>query len=333
MPQQSYAYAVARIRALENSLIVSEKVDRMVDAYSASDALKVLSDTVYGSQLSVLESDQDYEKVLTEDLKRTSYLIREISPNSEITDLFLIKHDFHNLKVLFKSKVLETDASYLLVEGGTVPLETLKSSVSSGSYISLPGFLKSAAEETESIISVKPDPQKIDLGLDKAMFAHITAECTKLKNEFVCGYFARLIDLTNIKSLVRIKKMGESIELLKDVIYPGGRYALSFFVKALDEPYERLIETFAYSAFGNCIEAGINEFLKNGSLSVYERCMDDHLNAYIKANKRNPFGIEPIVGFLNAKENEARLIRTIMVGKINNIPNSVIRERLRELYV
>jgi len=333
MPQPSYAYAVARIRALENSLIIAEKVERMVEAQTATDALKVLADTVYGAHLSAMDSEQEYETVLKEDLKRTAVLIRDISPNNGITDLFLLKYDFHNLKVLFKAKILGSDAGDLLTEGGTIPVETLKSCVTNGNYISLPAFLKSAAEEVESLISVKPDPQKINLKLDKAMYAHIFSECDRLGNGFVKGYFIRLIDLTNIKSLVRVKKMGESMDLLKEVSIPGGTYAFSFYAKALDDPYERIIETLAYSRYGDCIDAGINEFLKTGSLALFEKLADDHLNDYIKANKRNPFGIEPIVGYLSAKENEARLIRTIMVGKTNNIPNSVIRERLRDLYV
>ncbi|MDK2799758.1 MAG: V/A-type H+/Na+-transporting ATPase subunit [Clostridiales bacterium] len=45
------------------------------------------------------------------------------------------------------------------------------------------------------------------------------------------------------------------------------------------------------------------------------------------------FGIEPLVAYLMAKENEIKIVRIIMVGKINNISNEIIRERLREAYV
>ena len=52
MPQPSYAYAVARIRALENSLLNLEKTERMVESESVADALKVLADTGLGSVMS-----------------------------------------------------------------------------------------------------------------------------------------------------------------------------------------------------------------------------------------------------------------------------------------
>ena len=34
-----------------------------------------------------------------------------------------------------------------------------------------------------------------------------------------------------------------------------------------------------------------------------------------------------------AKETEIKIIRIIMVGKLNNIPAEVVRERLRDIYV
>ena len=61
--------------------------------------------------------------------------------------------------------------------------------------------------------------------------------------------------------------------------------------------------------------------------------MDDFLLSFVKASRWNPLGIEPIIGYLLAKENEIRLIRIIMVGKINNLPAETIRERLRDVYV
>jgi V/A-type H+-transporting ATPase subunit C len=333
MPQPSYAYAVARIRALENLLVDTEKAERIIASASVTDAIKVLSDTGFGVAVSSNDSVLGYEAFLKAETKSTAAFIKDISPSPELTNLFLLKNDFHNLKVLFKTRILNIDGDYLLVDAGVVPIETLKSAVVSNNYISLPPFMKAASEEIEAMISVKADPQKIDLKLDRAMFAHIASECKRLNNAFVSGYFERLIDLTNIRTLVRVKKMGESIELLKEALIPYGSYPFSFYAKALDEPYERLLESLSYSRYDDVINAGIQEFLKSSSLALFEKLADDHLLRYIKSNKHNPFGIEPIVGYLAAKEGEIRLVRTVMVALANNVSHDRIRERLRELYV
>jgi V/A-type H+-transporting ATPase subunit C len=44
------------------------------------------------------------------------------------------------------------------------------------------------------------------------------------------------------------------------------------------------------------------------------------------------FGPEPILAYLLAKELEGRLVRLIMVGKINNLPKETIKERLCDVY-
>ena len=43
--------------------------------------------------------------------------------------------------------------------------------------------------------------------------------------------------------------------------------------------------------------------------------MDDFLLSFVKGLKVEPHGIEPVIGYLLAKENEIRIIRIIMVGK------------------
>jgi V/A-type H+-transporting ATPase subunit C len=53
----------------------------------------------------------------------------------------------------------------------------------------------------------------------------------------------------------------------------------------------------------------------------------------IRDAKYVTFGPEPILAYIYAKESEIKNLRIIMVGKINNIPSEVIRERLREVYV
>lgn len=68
------------------------------------------------------------------------------------------------------------------------------------------------------------------------------------------------------------------------------------------------------------------------NLDVSEKKLDDYLMDKIKLFKINPFGMESILGFLYAKETEIKNIRIILAGKINNIENNMILERLREGY-
>ena len=44
-------------------------------------------------------------------------------------------------------------------------------------------------------------------------------------------------------------------------------------------------------------------------------------------------GIEPVVGYLQAKETEVMNLRMILTGKISGMDDALIKERLRDTYV
>ena len=61
--------------------------------------------------------------------------------------------------------------------------------------------------------------------------------------------------------------------------------------------------------------------------------VDNYIMDLMKSAKMIPFGGEPLLAYIYAKETEIKVIRIIMVGKLNNIAGEVIRERLRDIYV
>ena len=97
MPQPSYAYACARISALEKSLFGRDAIRRMAEG-SLDDALRQLADAKYGNLPDA--TGEDTERMIESVRKQTADTIRELSPDNELTDLFLLQTDAQNLKVL-----------------------------------------------------------------------------------------------------------------------------------------------------------------------------------------------------------------------------------------
>ena len=54
---------------------------------------------------------------------------------------------------------------------------------------------------------------------------------------------------------------------------------------------------------------------------------------FTKVGKLITFGIEPLVGFMVAKENDIKNIRIILSGKLNKLLPSTIKESVRDTYV
>lgn len=74
-----YAYAVGRIRAIEQRMLSRAALERMIEADSAEDAFRILREANYG--FSAGESTAlSYEQVLNEELVKVYNLLMEIAP-------------------------------------------------------------------------------------------------------------------------------------------------------------------------------------------------------------------------------------------------------------
>jgi V/A-type H+-transporting ATPase subunit C len=53
----------------------------------------------------------------------------------------------------------------------------------------------------------------------------------------------------------------------------------------------------------------------------------------MKPQKTNPFTIGPLAAYILARQNEIKCVRMVLSAKLNGLPDDMIRERLREMYV
>jgi V/A-type H+-transporting ATPase subunit C len=325
-----YAYAVGRIRALETRLLDKSKLERMIDAPSAEEALKVLAETEYAGAVAELADVHDFEIILRDEISRCFALLLKMSPRPELIGMMALRYDIHNLKVLFKAKYLGVTAD-LLMPAGTVAGEKLKTMVEEEDFRDLPGAVRAAAERVVEEFAVNRDPQAIDLNLDRVLFARLLESARAARSAFLEGLFLRQIDLANIKTFVRVKRMGQDREFLKKALLPSGLIPAGRLASLLDEPLESLIAQTAMSEYAAVIGEGVRDWLEKGTAAHLEKLADDYITAYLQWGRRSPFGFEPLIAYLWAKEIEIKNIRLIMVGKINKLPVEAIRERLRHV--
>lgn len=328
-----YAYSVSRIRAIERKLLDKGKLDRMVEAKSPEEALKVLQEADYGKRDSDSINIYDYENMLRDENKKVYSLLKEIAPEPDVFDLFLISNDYHNIKVILKSELSGQDYDSLLVESGSIPADKIKTMIRDRSMAEMPAIMKNAVEECIQTYNKTLDPQVIDIILDKASFKQMKDTSIKSGSTFIKNLVTLFIDLANIKVFLRVKALNKTWDFLQKVLIPEGSINISIYVQNLDNPLDSFIDALKFTSLGEFLEEGIESFKATGSLTKFEKLCDNLILNYVKKSKFISLGIEPLVGFLMAKEMEIKNARIIMVGKINNISNEVIRERLREAYV
>ena len=141
MNNMVFTSVIPRLRVLETRLLDKAKLDRMIDSNSPWEAVKVLQESEYAAHMSQVKRAEDYEEMLSAELKRVYKLFYEISPEKSVVDVMSVRYDYHNIKVLLKAKTLKEDFSQLLLPIGMVELDKLKAAVLNETYSDLPKIM------------------------------------------------------------------------------------------------------------------------------------------------------------------------------------------------
>lgn len=327
-----YLFSSARVRSVEKNMLCKDRAEKMIDAKSIEDALRILYDCEYGNEKEQVAA-KDFEKLLADEHKKTYNFVMSIVPELNNFKIFLYTYDYHNLKVIMKSEFLGTDANELLVDIGTIDIKMLKFAVKERDFTALTENMKNALNEVINDFPKNKDPQVIDIVFDKYCYDEMLKSAEEVKCEFIIDYVRLLIDTINLKTFVRLRRMNKSWDFLSKVFIDGGKMPQKLFVTSYDESFEKFADKLVPYGFKDVFFEGTSVLNETGMFTTLEKLIDNNIIEYVKTAKYISFGIEPIVGYLIAKENEIKTARIIMAGKLAGISSELIRERLRETYV
>ncbi|MCL2166068.1 MAG: V-type ATPase subunit [Clostridiales bacterium] len=324
-----YLYASARIKSIEKNLLSRERLERMIDARSLEDALKLLSESGW-------PEITDYtmpavESVLSDRRSEAFALIRSLAPDGKLADIFLIKYDYHNLKTLLKSELTGENPDDLVIDNGIFPCRQLKVMLQENHFAAMGERMAESVAEARDVLARTQDPQLLDLILDKAMYADMLDLATAFGSAFLENYIILSIDSANLRTVVRLQRMGKGSEILRHALIPGGSVSVS---RLLGDITADVIEgAFGASSLAAAAAAGAGALRGENSLASLDLACDNTLLKYLKAAKYVAFGAEPLIGYILAIEAELISVRTVISGRLAGLAADMISERLRETYV
>ena len=325
--REAYLCLSAMLRARESKMLNAERAERMLEAATFEEAAKLLTDCGY-EDMSQMNAGE-IEVALTARKAEIMEELDRLAPDSVIADLFRMKYDYHNAKVLLKSEAMGQSPDSLLSDAGRIPAAQLKEYYYEEKYSSMPGNLQKAMPEAKELLAKTANPQQMDFLLDNAYFAEMTTLAEESGNDFLKGYVRLLIDCANLKGTVRTLRMGKSRDFLQEVLFRGGNVSTDRLLVSTDK--ESLSGLFAHSGLEKAAALGA-EATEGGTLTAFERACDNAVNAYLGKAKLVSFGSEPLTAYLAALENEMTAARMILTGRLAGIRPDALRERLRDLY-
>lgn len=324
---RDYLFLSAMVKARESKMLTDELRERMLAARSYEDAAKVLVDCGYDdmSHMSSAEVDEALSA-------RRGAIFREIasfSPEKGTAEAFELKYDYHNAKVIIKSRGTGIDAGRLLSGAGRVSAQTLAEAYDNDDYRAVPNILAHAMSDARGILARTNNPQLADFCLDRAYFAELNAIAGGMNGSFMKSYAASLIDGANLRAAVRTVRMGRDLEFMKTALVPGGTASEEQVAAAAVN--ENLAELFSGTVYAEAARLG-DEAAKGGPLTKFEMACDNAAVEFIKNAKLTSFGDAPVIAYLAAVENELTAVRMILTGFLAGLAPETIRERLRESY-
>lgn len=318
-----------RVRAMENRLLTRERMERMIEARTSEEAAKVLTECGYGELSNVTASGLD--EVLAQARDAVYKDMRSSVPDHNLIDVFQMKYDYHNAKVLLKAEAMGLEESRLLSSGGRYPAAKLAEDMHRGDLRDCSDTFRAAVTQAKETLSATGDPQLADFQLDRAYFREMAQAAAGSGSEFLQGYVKLLADAANLRSSVRAHRMGKGGDFLALALVPGGNVDERSILSAKGGDLTGLFRggrLAAAAELGAALLSG-----GGGSFTAFERACDNAVTDYLSQARRIAFGEHPVIGYLYAREAEVTAIRTILSGRMAGLSAETIRERLRESYV
>ena len=320
---EQYTYAVARIRALEVSLFSNATIDQLMACQTYEQCLKFLAERGWGDG----ETNPEAEAMLAREEEKIWEIVEELSIDMEKFDVLSYPKLFHNLKAAIKEVCTEETTPHIFYEDVSIPGKEMLEIVREKDFGRLPPNMREAAGEAYDTLLHTRDGQLCDVIIDKAVLTVIHQAGEEAKDAIIRDYAESTVAVADIKIAVRSQKTAKSLEFMKRAMAECGSINVDRLAKAALGGMDTIREYLSETVYAEGADALAE------SPSAFERWCDNRIIQTISPQKYEAFTIGPVVAYVLARQNEIKTVRIILSGKLNNLPDDSIRERVREMYV
>lgn len=342
LQETEYAYAAARVRALEGRLVGRERLNELIEAKTTADVLAKLiefgvlppEETSSGAEETAAPAaDDPMEAALLSVLREAYRDVEAAVPDAAVFRWFRYPYDCNNVKVAMKCRIREIRPDGMLFDFGTVPAEDVPDAVIASDYAAFPPAMAAAAPRAWAAYAKTADPCKIDAILDRACYEDMLANAGESRDPTLIGWLRAKIDLVNIMICVRIIRMKRGdvgLDFMKETLLLGGTLDANFFETAYAGGENELWRALRHTDY-TAVAAAVGH--TDGSLARIEACLDDHAMQLAREGSRTAFGAAVPAGYLLECETSVKNLRILWAGKNAALPAESIRERMRMSYV
>jgi len=319
-----YTYQTAVVRTLEMQMLTRAALLDLANAADFNQAVEMLAPTEYalGSGSRNLAA---VEKMLTEKRGQLREFFDELMLDKAVVELFKTRDDFANLRLAVRRVVTDKPVGTDYSGEGNVGAELFEPVFAEEAYELFPDYMQQAAEQAILAYYQKKEIPRIDYAIDAFQAEYNLQQGRKLKSIFLTNLFRIQIDLTNIRTMFRLKFTASE---LRNVFLEGGFIQFERLFSSLESDYEAMAQPFFILPHHRIIETGASYLSSNKSFLVLEQQCEQYLAGYLHEAIVISAGPQPVVAYLLNKEDEIRKLRLILTAKRNMLDTKLIVDRV-----
>ncbi len=319
-----YVFQSAQVRVLELQMLTRAAFLDMANAENFQAAVDLLSSTEYALPRSEKSSLEMENNLL---LRRSAVreLFADLILDKPIVKLFKTRDDFANLRLAVRRTLTDKPIGTDYSPDGNFPPEHFEQVFTEENYTEFPDYMAEAADRAVLDYYRNKDVRQIDNAIDCAQAEYNLKQAHLLNSIFLLGLFRIQIDLTNIRTMLRLK-FTESEQ--RNVFLKGGFIELERLERSAEPGYEAPASLFFVTPYYHLVEAGAAYLNSEKSFLRIEQQCEEHLTGFLKSTVQITSGPQPIIAYLLMKENEIRTVRLILTAKKNNLDTKLILDRI-----
>lgn len=236
-------------------------------------------------------------------------------------------------RAVFSEAVEEKDfpcAVKVVFDAGEFPEEM----VSLKDSDELDGFLEGEEEKLVNLLDeIILEKDILEIFLEEKAPEKALEISQRTDYSFIHDYLRHKIDLANLKIFCRLKYLGASKEKFEKLVLKGGFLDERVLIQNFEATFADMGERIQASPYQKLWNRGIDSLEEKETFIDLERGIEDFLMTYLKKAKYIVFGPEPVFAYGLAKRRELSLLRFLGVGKLSEIPDSLLKQRISETYV
>ncbi len=321
-----YTFQTAQVRVLEMQLLTRATLLDMANAENFAHAADLLSATEYALPPGG-KSPDELENLLLARRYALRELFADLILDKPLVHLFKTRDDFANLRLALRRTLTDKPLGADYSDDGNVPPELFEQVFSEEAPESaqLPDYLQQAADKATLAYYQNKDVRQIDYVIDSFQAQYNLKTAQELHSIFLLGLFRIQIDLTNIRTMLRLK-FTESED--RNVFLKDGFIATERILHALDLGYESMAPLFFVTPYYRVVETAAAYLTSDKSFLKVEQQCDEFLTGYLKSTLVITAGPQPLIAYLLMKENEIRNVRLILTAKKNFLDTKLILDRI-----